>query len=162
MSGKSAHSPRRDLNPYPWDTRPPCFRLHHESRHASRQFEQALQTLTHQLHRETQSCIMKHSNSHLQDRNSRHASANVCVCVCVCVCFLTCSATFCPGRPSFNDEEHISNQVKMHLAKVTDKLLQDGHRYALRTAGQSLSKRASRTNLFAGFPQVSGEGISCE
>ena len=27
---KSAHCPRRDLNLYLWDMRPPCFRLHHE------------------------------------------------------------------------------------------------------------------------------------
>ena len=39
------------------------FRLHHESRHASRQSKQTPQTLTHQRQRETQACIMKHSNS---------------------------------------------------------------------------------------------------
>ena len=32
---KKAHSPRRDSNLYLWDTRQSCFRLHHESRHAS-------------------------------------------------------------------------------------------------------------------------------
>ena len=35
------------------DTRPPYFRLHHEGRHASSQSKQTLQTLTHQLQRET-------------------------------------------------------------------------------------------------------------
>ena len=30
VRGKSAHSPRRESNLYLWDTRPPCFRLHHE------------------------------------------------------------------------------------------------------------------------------------
>ena len=61
MRGKSAHCPRRDSNLYLWDTRPSCFRLHHDGRHASRQSRQTLQTLTRQLDR-------------------------VCVCVCVCVC----------------------------------------------------------------------------
>ena len=32
MREKSAHCPRRDSNLYLWDTRPPCFRLHHEGR----------------------------------------------------------------------------------------------------------------------------------
>ena len=50
---KSAHSPRRDLNLYLWDTRPPCFWLNHEGRPASRQSKQTLQKLTRQLHRET-------------------------------------------------------------------------------------------------------------
>ena len=53
MREKSTHSPQRDSNLYLWDTRPPCFRLHHEGRHASRQSKQTLQTLTRQLHRET-------------------------------------------------------------------------------------------------------------
>ena len=78
MSEKSAHSPGRDLNLCLWDTRPSCFRLYREGRHASRQSKQTLQTLTHQLHRETPACITKHSNSYL-------ARARVCVCVCVCV-----------------------------------------------------------------------------
>ena len=30
MREKSAHCPRRDSNLYLWDTRPPCFRLHHD------------------------------------------------------------------------------------------------------------------------------------
>ena len=47
MREKSAHSPWRDLNLSLWNTRPSCFRLHHESRHASRQSKQTLQTLTH-------------------------------------------------------------------------------------------------------------------
>ena len=46
MREKSAHSPRRDSNLYLWDTRPPCFRLHREGRHASRQSKQTLQTLS--------------------------------------------------------------------------------------------------------------------
>ena len=53
MREKSAHSPRRDSNLYLWDMRPSCFRLHHEGRPASHQSKQTLQTLTHQLHRET-------------------------------------------------------------------------------------------------------------
>ena len=53
MREKSAHCPRRDSNLYLWDTRPPCFRLHHEGKAASRQSKQTLQTLTRQLHRET-------------------------------------------------------------------------------------------------------------
>ena len=40
MREKSAHSPRRDSNLYLWDTRPPCFRLHHEGKAASRQSKQ--------------------------------------------------------------------------------------------------------------------------
>ena len=43
--------PSTDSKLYLWDTRPSCFRLHHESRHASRQSKQTLQTLAHQLHR---------------------------------------------------------------------------------------------------------------
>ena len=58
-------------------TRPSCFRLHHESRHASRQSKQTLPTLTHQLGCETQACIAKHSNSCLRDRDCHR----VCVCV---------------------------------------------------------------------------------
>ena len=56
MREKSAHSPRRDSNLYLWGTHPSCFRLHHEGRHASCQSKQTLQTVTCQLHRETQSC----------------------------------------------------------------------------------------------------------
>ena len=40
MREKNAHFPRRDSNLYLWDTRPPCFRLHHEGRLASRQSKQ--------------------------------------------------------------------------------------------------------------------------
>ena len=114
MREKSVHSPQRDSNLYLWDTRPPRLRLHHKSRHASRQSKKTLQTPTHQLHRETQACITKHSNSYLRDRNCHQASARTsaeseeacqrktkdraddmrdvgvraCVCVCVCVaCF---------------------------------------------------------------------------
>ena len=64
MSEKSAHFPWRDSNLYLLDTRPSCFWLHQESRNASRQSKQIPQTLTHQLHRETQACVTKHSNSH--------------------------------------------------------------------------------------------------
>ena len=88
------------LVPLGW-TLPSCFRLHQESRHASRQSnsKQTLRTLTHQLHRETQACITKHSNSYLRNRTatgtrrlqehppSRKRRVSVCVCVCVCVCF---------------------------------------------------------------------------
>ena len=42
MKEKSAHSRRRDSNLYLWDTRPPCFRLHHEGQAASRQSKQTL------------------------------------------------------------------------------------------------------------------------
>ena len=37
--GKLAHSPQRDSNLHLWGARPSCIRLHHESRHASYQFE---------------------------------------------------------------------------------------------------------------------------
>ena len=75
MREKSAHSPRWDSNLCLWDTRPPCFRLHHEGRPASRQSKQTLQTLTRQLHRET---IM------------HETCARVCACVCVCECVCVC------------------------------------------------------------------------
>ena len=68
---KSAHCPRRDSNLYLWDTRPSCFRLHHDGRHASRQSKQTLQTLTRQLDRET---IM-----------------HVCVCTRLCMCAHVCA-----------------------------------------------------------------------
>ena len=42
---------------------------------ASRQSKQTLQSLTNQLHRETQACITKHSNSYLRDRDCHQASA---------------------------------------------------------------------------------------
>ena len=89
----AAHFPQRDSNLYHWDTRPSCFRLHNESRHASHQFEQTLQALTHQLHRGTQTCITKHPNSvceWLSVRASVCASVRACVCVCVCVCVCAC------------------------------------------------------------------------
>ena len=73
MREKNAHSPRRDSNLYLWDTRPSCFRLHHESRPASRQSKQTLKTLTHQLHRET----LMHETLQL---------LSVCVCACVYAC----------------------------------------------------------------------------
>ena len=73
MRAKSAHSPRRDSNLFLWDTRPPCFRLHYEGRHASRQSKQTLQTLTRQLHRVCVGVFMC-----------------MCVCVCVCVCVSVC------------------------------------------------------------------------
>ena len=75
---------------YLWDTRPSCLRLHHESRHTSRHLKQTLQTLTHQVHHETQACITKHSNCCVCTRACVcvrvSARARVCVCVCVCVC----------------------------------------------------------------------------
>ena len=55
---KSAHSPRRDSNLYLWDTRPPCFRLHHEGRARLASVE----------------------------TNTLDTHPSVCVCVCVCVC----------------------------------------------------------------------------
>ena len=69
---KSAHCPRRDSNLYLWDTRPSCFRLHHDGRHASRQSKQTLQTLTRQLDRET---IMHETLQLLSAGPRRQASA---------------------------------------------------------------------------------------
>ena len=89
MKEKSAHCLRRDSNLYLWDTRPPCFRLHHEGRPASRQLNETLQTLTRQLHRET---IMHERLQLLSVGPRRQASArtsaesDMCVCVCACVC----------------------------------------------------------------------------
>ena len=74
MSEKSAHSHWRDWDLYLWNTHPLCFPLHHESRRASHQFKQTPQTLTHQLHRETQACIMKDSDSYMRDRDSHQVS----------------------------------------------------------------------------------------
>ena len=75
MREKSAHSPERDSNPYLWDTRPPCFRLQYEGRHALRQTKQTLQILTHQLHRAT----------------LKNPPTPMCVCVCVRVCMCACA-----------------------------------------------------------------------
>ena len=89
MREKSAHSPRRDLNLFLCDTRPLCFQLHHEGRHASRQSKQTLQTLTRQLHRETQSCketLQLLSAGPRRQASARASAESVCVCVCVCVC----------------------------------------------------------------------------
>ena len=72
MREKSAHCPRRDSNLYLWDTRPLCFRLHHDGRHASRQSKQTLQTLTRQLDRET---IMHETLQLLSAGPRRQASA---------------------------------------------------------------------------------------
>ena len=72
MREKSAHCPRRDSNLYLWDTRPSCFRLDHDSRHASRQSKQTLQTLTRQLDRET---IMHETLQLLSAGPRRQASA---------------------------------------------------------------------------------------
>ena len=55
--GKSAHSPRQDLNLYLWDAYRSCFRLHHESRHASCQLKQTPHT-----HSPTSS-IVKHKHA---------------------------------------------------------------------------------------------------
>ena len=88
MREKSAHCPRRDSNLYLWDTRPQCFRLHHDGRHASRHLKQTLQTLTRQLDRET---IMHETLQLLSAGPRRQASArtsaesDVCVCVRACV-----------------------------------------------------------------------------
>ena len=76
MKEKSAHSPRRDSNLSLWDTRPPCFRLCYEDRHASRQFEQTLHTLTRQLHRET---IMHETLQLLSAGPRRQACVRGCV-----------------------------------------------------------------------------------
>ena len=72
MKEKSAHCPRRDSNLYLWDTRPLCFRLHHDGRHTSRQSKQTLQTLTSQLDRET---IMHETLQLLSAGPRRQASA---------------------------------------------------------------------------------------
>ena len=92
---RAAHSTRRDSNLYLWDTRQSCFRIHHKGRNASRQSKQTLPTLTRQLHRETQSCITKHSNSYLRDSDVKHLQGHPLsrtkrVCVCVCVCAYVC------------------------------------------------------------------------
>ena len=73
MREKSAHCPRRDSNLFLWDTRPSCFQLHHDGRHASHQSKQTLQTLTRQLDRET----IMHETLQL---------LSVCACMRVCVC----------------------------------------------------------------------------
>ena len=84
MREKSAHCPRRDSNLYLWDTRPLCFRLHHDGRHASRQSKQTLQTLARQLDRET---IMHETLRLLSAGPRRQASARTSAesdeCVCV-------------------------------------------------------------------------------
>ena len=74
MSEKNAHSPY-EIRTCHSGIRAHPFRLYYESRHTSRQFEQTLQTLTHQLHRETQACMATHSNSYLRDRDGHQASA---------------------------------------------------------------------------------------
>ena len=76
MREKSAHSPRRDSNLYLWDTRPPCFRLHHEGKAALHQSKQTLKTLTRQLHRET---IMHETLQLLSAGPRRQASAKTSV-----------------------------------------------------------------------------------
>ena len=63
--GKKVPIPLDGIRTCTFGMRPSCFRLHHESRHPSRLSKQTLQTLIRQLHRETQSCITKHSNSYL-------------------------------------------------------------------------------------------------
>ena len=94
MREKSAHCPRRDSNLYLWDTRPQCFRLHHDGRHVSRQSNETIQTLTRQLDRET---IMHERLQLLSAAPRRQASARTsaesdeaCQCVCVCVCVRAC------------------------------------------------------------------------
>ena len=118
MREKSAHCPRQDLNMYLWDTRPLCFRLHHDGRHASRQSKQTLQTLTRQLDRET---IMHETLQLLSAGPRRQAYARTsaesdeacqrktkdradgmltkdradgCVCVCVCVFLSVCVCVY--------------------------------------------------------------------
>ena len=66
MREKSAHCPRRDSNLYLWDTRPSCFRLHHDGRHASRQSKQTLQTLT-------VSSIVKQSCMSVSEKDERQS-----------------------------------------------------------------------------------------
>ena len=74
MRGKCPF-PSMGFEPVPLGYAPIMIRSHHESRHASRQSKQTLQTLTHQLDRETLACITKHSNSYLQDHDCHQASA---------------------------------------------------------------------------------------
>ena len=96
MREKSARCPRRDSNLYLWDTRPLCFRLHHDGRQASRRSNETLQTLTRQLDRET----IMHERLQLLSAGPRcQASARTSAesdeacqrktkdreCVCVCV-----------------------------------------------------------------------------
>ena len=108
MREKSAHSLRRDSNLYLWDTRPPCFRLHHQGRPASCQSKQTLQTLalTCQLHRET----IMHETVHVCVCVCVHARACVsvcmCECVCVCVCFLLSLTPFLFYRSPSNRMFH--------------------------------------------------------
>ena len=71
MREKSAHCPQRDSNLYLWDMRPWCFQLHHDGRHASRQSNETLQTLTRQLHRET----IMHETLQLLSAGPRHQAS---------------------------------------------------------------------------------------
>ena len=79
------------FEPVPLDKRPSCIHLHHESRHPSRQFEQTLQTLTHQLHRE---------HTHTLRNTPTPICGTVtairhCVCACVYVCYRVCVVWVC-------------------------------------------------------------------
>ena len=71
LRGKSAHCPRWDSNLYPWDTRPPCCRLHHEGR--ARLASVETNTLdTHPSAPPRNNHAWKHSNSYLRDRDVKH------------------------------------------------------------------------------------------
>ena len=71
MREKSAHSPRRDSNLYLWDTRPPCFWLHHEGKGRLASVE--TNTLdTHPTAPPQNNHAWKHSNSYLRDRDVKH------------------------------------------------------------------------------------------
>ena len=78
MNEKSPSTFWRDSNLYFLDTHPSCVRLHYQSRHPPGQSEQTVQTLTQKLHRETQACITKQSNSFLHDCDSHQASLRMC------------------------------------------------------------------------------------
>ena len=71
MRERRGHCLRRVLNLYVWDTRPLCYRLHHDGRHTFRQSKQTLQTLTRQLDRET----IKHEALQLQCAGPRHQAS---------------------------------------------------------------------------------------
>ena len=163
MREKSAHCPRRDSNLYLWDTRPQCFRLHHDGRHASRQSKQTLQTLTRQLDRET---IMHETLQLLSAGPRRQASARtsaesdeacqrktkdradvyecVCVCVCVCVCGVCVCVCVCVCQRKTKDRaDDMREKVPIPL---------DG----VRTSTSGIrAHRASDYTTRAGMPRVS-------
>ena len=127
MVEKSCPFPWRDSNLYIWDTGPTYLRLHHGGRHASRQSKQTLQTLTRQLHCETQSwketlqllssgpqCQAPARTSAESDEACQRKTKDraVCECVCVCVCVRACmrNALMCVSTRSFLYRSRTSNQ----------------------------------------------------